>query len=962
MARESSSARPAAAEDAASAPENSTTPAVLDPPLMDELVGAQLGNYVIERALARGGMGIVYVARHLSLDRQVAVKVLNDDVGDSRELASRFREEARITASLRHPNIVELFDFGVIGGHYYYVMELLQGQDLATYLLGKGHLPVRLVVRCVQQICSALSAVHGAGVVHRDLKPGNVFVVSERPWRIKLVDFGIAKVVSGGKCHTSYGQIVGSPSHMAPEQALGHMDRISPRSDLYALGAIAYEMLTGQPLFDHDSEIMLLMMHIREPFIPIRDLAPQVPQPVAAVIEACLAKDPAQRPPSARAVSEELTKAAGEGAICLHTGCIGPGNSLVPPVSEPVLVQAPIGGGPGAPCESSLRPVPPEPQELEVVPVEALGSAGRQGLLPSSKLATHEPPPESGPCTGQDAQQIAHNETDPSELSAAENDTVARLLTRMQLKTDFPTFVRDAGGLGNRANAEAPCSAHQLGDAILKDHALTAKLLRTVNRSYANRFNGKVLSVKHAIVLLGLDRARTLALSISLFKRPPSRSRSKRAVDSVISSIVSGEIARALAERAGVKDAEQARLCGMFRNLGHHLLLAYLPEEYDRLLEARETGGLSLDQAARRVLGVSLTNLGIGVAERWLLPPRVVSAMSMRRTTGKSLETEEERLGALAGFSAALCEIVVSQSPGTWEQSLDQLLKNHRHLVRLEVREVPELLRVVRESIGVGYSSLELESDHTRFSQNVDTLPPVATGREPGAGRSGWEPLLAVPSAKGTQGIPAGGGRGDRSLVVPAHTAKGMADVIIREAHEVARCPTSSAPMSREEFDLSVQDLTSRLRACSARSRILATSLELLCRYLGLPRVLALIANSQRTELIVRAVVGEDAEALRTELTFPLHTGRARRDLFSSAYYGPKDVIIEDAFAPSARHLIPVRYFEAIGSVAFLLLSCTLGNQARVLLLADCDRPPLPAPALLANLGQYRSLVVSAAR
>ncbi len=929
---------------------------------IESLLGKQLGNYVIERPLARGGMGTLYVARHLSLDRLVAVKVLSDDVSDSPGLAGRFRDEARVTANLRHPNIVEIFDFGMVEGHHYYVMELLRGQDLATYLLGKGHLPLRVAVRCLQQICSALSAVHGAGVIHRDLKPGNVFVVDESPFRVKLVDFGIAKIADRSQDRTRYGQIIGSPCHMAPEQALGYTDKISPQSDLYALGALGYEMLAGQPVFQHESELMLLMMHIQEPFTPLRRLVPDVPEDVASIIEACLAKDPKERPPSARYVMEQLARATGEGDYLLqltHEERASP-EPLPPSIVLPVSAALPS-LDPPSPLPSLIPPQPSHPA-LQLASEPPTASPTAQPLPIEARPAV-----PIGMVAGTRTIARATPPSGPIELSREEDELLGRLLKRMKAKGDFPAFIRNVGEVSRRADAESVYSARQLGDAILRDYALTAKLLRIVNQSYAGRFGSKVFSVKHAIVLLGFDRVRSIAVSISLFKSSAARDKAKRVTDSAISSIVTGELARSLAARAGVGDAEYAMICAMFRSLGHHLAMVYLPEEYDRMLEIRETAGVDLERAAERVLGISLRKLGVGIARRWQLPDRMLAAMGAHVSAGRSLSQEEARMKALAEFASSLCEIVVTQSPGTWEGSLAELLSHHRDLVRLDISEIPPLLRAVRDSFAARYASLGLDTEVSRFSHNVATLPPV------GEESSFRNAAQSTHQAR----VQAGLGRSDRArkpkasrrapplgehgpAILPLQLAKSMADVAVRE---VGTSPPGDPALPHQELLERVQELSDKLGGRLHRNRILVMTLELLSKYLDLPRVIALVPSADRKELVVQAAVGEDADGLRTELSFPLRSRRARGDMFTTAFHDARDVVVEDTFAPKARCLIPVRYFEAIGSSAFVLLACSVMGRTSVLLLADRDdRRPLPSRETLSNMSAIRLLLVRAAR
>ncbi len=277
------------------------------PPEFRGLIGKRVGNFVLSSVLGQGGMGGVLLAEHPALGKQVAVKFLSRMLASMPEMSARFLEEARSAASLQHPNIVDILDFGELDGQPYYVMEHLVGSDLSKVLGRRKRLSPGEVAEYLKQIGSALEVAHARGIVHRDLKPANVFVVDGSPLRVKLLDFGIAKVMDSreGAALTQSGQVMGTPSHMAPEQAMGSDREIGAQTDLYSLGVILYEMLTGRPLYAHESPVVVMMMHIRDPFTPIRQVAPEVPEAVARVVERCLAKSPERRPPSAR----ELTQA-----------------------------------------------------------------------------------------------------------------------------------------------------------------------------------------------------------------------------------------------------------------------------------------------------------------------------------------------------------------------------------------------------------------------------------------------------------------------------------------------------------------------------------------------------------------------------------------------------------------------------------------------------------------------------
>ncbi len=278
------------------------------------LEGKSLGKYRILEPLGRGGMAQVFKAYHPQLDRYVAVKILRTDLVEDAEFLSRFRREARAVAALRHPNIVQIFDFDVQDDLYYMVMELLEGDTLKAYLntlrVQAGRLPLGEMVRIFTDVLAGLSYAHAEGIIHRDLKPANIMLT--RRGQAVLTDFGIAQIV-GGTQYTISGALMGTLSYMAPEQGLdGHCD---VRSDIYSLGIAYYEALTGKVPFDADTPLAILMKHINDPLPLPRKLDPSIPESFERIALKALAKRPDDRFQSAGEMAERLSAASKETGI-----------------------------------------------------------------------------------------------------------------------------------------------------------------------------------------------------------------------------------------------------------------------------------------------------------------------------------------------------------------------------------------------------------------------------------------------------------------------------------------------------------------------------------------------------------------------------------------------------------------------------------------------------------------------
>jgi serine/threonine-protein kinase len=263
----------------------------------------QLGQYRCRRRLGAGGMGEVYLAEHQLLKRPCALKLIRPGAAADPHTLERFEREVRLTATLSHPNTVEIYDYGrAEDGTYYYVMEYLPGLSLAELVERYGPLPPARVVYLLRQVCGALREAHAAGLIHRDIKPSNIIAARRGGMDdvAKLLDFGLVRPSATARAaHLSAeGQILGTPQFMAPEQASGGRE-LGERSDLYALGAVAYYLLTGRPPFEGEGGIALLIAHARDPVVPPSRVRPGIPDDLERVVLRCLAKDPAERFPDA---------------------------------------------------------------------------------------------------------------------------------------------------------------------------------------------------------------------------------------------------------------------------------------------------------------------------------------------------------------------------------------------------------------------------------------------------------------------------------------------------------------------------------------------------------------------------------------------------------------------------------------------------------------------------------------
>ncbi|WP_058867925.1 serine/threonine-protein kinase [Chloracidobacterium thermophilum] len=355
----------------------------------DAFIGQTLdGKYCIEAKIGEGGMGAVYRARHVLMDTQLAIKVLHPSLVSDATSVARFQREAQAMARIRHSNAIAVTDFGVTEDQInYIVMELFEGESLRKVLEREKKLPYATAIAIARQVCGALEAAHRSGVIHRDIKPENIFL-SPQPdgsYFVKVIDFGIAKIVTdtskGGPPLTRQGMIIGSPHYLSPEQCTGQ--ELDARSDIYSLGIVLFEMLTGQVPFTAVTPVAVALLHANEPPPSLRKLNPEIPKALDDLVMSALAKSKTDRPASARELAEELARVA---------RLVSPSFDPVSPLVEKIL-DASVAPSNGAPPPAAA-PVPPSstvrPRPAERRPPAPAPSPASAPPLPAG------PPPAAG--------------------------------------------------------------------------------------------------------------------------------------------------------------------------------------------------------------------------------------------------------------------------------------------------------------------------------------------------------------------------------------------------------------------------------------------------------------------------------------------------------------------------------------------------------------------------------------
>ena len=348
-----------------------------DSSAQDPLTGLKIGEYELRQRIGVGGMGLVYEGIQPLIGKRVAVKVLRPELAAAEEQVARLLAEARAVNAIRHRGIVDIFGFGQVpDGRQYIIMEYLEGVALDAHLTEKGRLPVSEALDILDEVLSGLGAAHGAGVVHRDLKPSNIYLVKQPDGSryVKLLDFGLAKMglPTGRTAQTRTDMVVGTPEYMAPEQARGQP--VGPMTDLYALGVVAFEMVTGRLPFTGTSPVDLLMKHVDARPPRPSEFVPELPAALDAFILQMLTKDPEARPGSAEQLRRQLQRLRDTLAHPAHA------RSTAPEPARRETPQALVSAEPVKP-EPVPAPEPVKPQPPPETPRDTGGNPSSRRLL-----------------------------------------------------------------------------------------------------------------------------------------------------------------------------------------------------------------------------------------------------------------------------------------------------------------------------------------------------------------------------------------------------------------------------------------------------------------------------------------------------------------------------------------------------------------------------------------------------
>lgn len=779
--------------------------------------GGMIGRFKIVRLLGKGNQSEVYLAYDSHLGRQVAIKTLffAKDADHTTKMQSLLKE-ARTVSKLKHPNIIPLFDAGEFEGHPYLVFEYAEGETLADVLRNNGPLSSARAAEIASQVLDAIACAHGQNIVHRDLKPSNIILDGNGTPRV--MDFGIAAEVSADGARE--GGLMGTPAYMAPEYVRDQ--QFGPKSDIFAMGLVLHEMLTGAPAIRGKSVQDVLNRIANDPVPPPSSANPQVDEKLDDIVQKAVAKSPEARYADAAAMKN---------ALDLY---------LAPELGE----------------ES-----------------------------------------DSGP---------------------GKQTTLDFLLRRMRLKSDFPAL-SEAISTINRIAGSDNDSVSKLSNAILKDFGLTNKLLKLVNSVFYAQYGGGTIStVSRAVVILGFDAVRNLAISLVLFENLQNKAHAAQLKEEFVRVLFSGMLAREMAASAGVKDAEEGFICAMFHSLGRLLSLFYFPEETEEIRKLTETRNLSEHTAATHVLGLSFSELGIGIARSWGFPEQIALSMSklpegrIRRGTSNS-----DKLRILSGFSNELAVAIAGGKPQERGIEVARLSERFKESMSLNARHLAEVVTKSLREVTQFSAAVNANFGQSSFAKEADKW----AGRE-------------TPAREAEAG-PADGPEYDTQAALAATM---LNDAAAAEVHPADAAGPSGPTVEESQAALmaGLHDISNSLVSDDLSvNDIIRMILETMYSGMGFNRVLFCIKDSRHDAMHGKFGFGENINDLVSGFRFPMASAP---DVFHVALEKNVDILITDVDDPKIASRVPDWYRQNIPAKTFLIFPIVLKGKPLGLIYADKPR------------------------
>jgi len=775
-------------------------------PAHDADSALRIGRFKLLRELGRGAQAVVWLAHDTRLDREVALKLLNDS-GDA---VGPWLHEARAVSRLSHPHIVPVFEADEAreaGGRPYLVFEYVNGPTLSAHLRQRGgSLPPREAVGLLLGVLDALRAAHECGIVHRDLKPSNILIDAEG--RACVMDFGIAARIADDR-QDEAGTICGTPGYISPEAARGASPQ--PSMDVFAVGVMLAEMLSGQRLLKERDPMRALERVQQEDLLLPAALAggDPVDDALRAIVQAALARDSAQRTPTAAALHLALQRWQQGEAPAVRDGAAG-------------------------------------------------------------------------------------------HAAEAANATLDFLLRRMKHRSDFPALSDSVVRIQRVANSENE-NLQSLSAEILKDVALTNKLLRVVNSAHYSAAGGAVSTVSRAVALVGFAGIRNMALSLVLLDHMQDKGHATQLKEEFLRALMAGTLAGELTPTA--REAEETFLSAMFQNLGRLLVEFYFPDEARQIRASGEAG------AAQRVLGIGFEALGLGVAKTWGLPDNLQRAMRVPEgeAPNKALSGSERQrwLGRLATEATDALLADDGSGAATGKQRLAAVAQRYSRALGIEASQLHDAAELSQQRLA-----------HLAQAMNIEL-----------GAKSRARRLLATAAASVLTPVPA------------APHAHQMASDLAPSAATAPAAAIDPAVVAKvvELLAGGVQDITNHMVVEGFKlNEVLRMILDTMQRALGFRRIVFCLRDARSDTLTGRFGLGERASEVAAAMKIPLkQAAGSAPDLFTAVCAKGADTLIADATVPAIAQRLPLWFSKQVAAPTFLLLPLMMKNAPFALIYAD---------------------------
>jgi serine/threonine protein kinase len=763
----------------------------------------QIGRFQVGQVLGSGNQGTVYLCHDTQLERRVAIKLLNQSLSES-----AFRDEARTMSKLQHPNIVTIYEAGQHEGTPYLVFEFVEG-DLLSSLIQSKPMELPRAKQIFQGLLEGMAEAHKAGVVHRDLKPANIIINKNQV--PKIMDFGIARLLAEQSGPDR--KMIGTPRYLAPEYILH--GEVGPQADVFALGLILDEMLTGMPVFSGRQQQAVIDAIVKLDPVPPSQFNKAVDEKLDRFVLKALAKDPALRYSSA----EEMLQAY---------------NVLRNP-----------GGG-------------------------------------SVKL-------------DEDA-----------------SGTVEFLLRRMKRKSDFPALSNSVRSI-NAMSQTSDKDVNQMAGVIVKDFALTNKILKVVNSAFYGRFSGRIGTVSRAVVVLGTQAIRSLAASLIFFEHIENKQQADQLREMVSSAMFRATLAHQVAGEIDRYEAEEYFLTGLLNDLGKLLVAFYLPEESKEIERLVNLEGRDSLTAEHSVLGVSFEKIGIEIAKQWNFPKSLIDSLKGWHGEGKPVNRVEKRRMVSAFANEAMQTLMTSDSDG--ESALQELAQKYAKGLNLSEKKIGKLTQHSVEEFQE--MAKVLVSDVSPSFVNQLTKVTEKSRREE------QEPSNETQTARQD-------GLGETQILNDTGTETHAMET------EVVENATSTPEDAETLLMDGLQEVTGMLVGEHSVSEIFNVVLETMYRAVGFQRVVLALLDRKQGCMAGRLGFGDADEDFIQGFSFPTTYSV---NVFHGALKNAVDVYIADTTNEKIQADIPDWYKKISNAGSFLLFPLVINKQPIGLIYADHASP-----------------------